>query len=650
MNEITLMPIGCLWDKGFFIPSYQRGYRWTKQQVEDLLDDILEFTKKEKTKNEFYCLQPLVVRKHKLERQGKIIEDGWEVIDGQQRLTTIRIILECIREKYLDRKSYKNDYSKEVFHLEYETRPETEKLMKDITKEGRDYIDDHFIKKAYDTILLWFEKKILEGKKPISIYQPILKALALTWDDHIATENASTGIVQVIWYEIQDEKDPIETFRRINMDKIPLTNSELIKALFLREQNFCKDSEDNKSDLLELRQLQIATDWDRIENSLQNDEFWWFLNKDKDDIPPARIEFIFELMKDIALKNDPSLTEIIGNDKDATFRYFNHRLSSKKNDYVTVKTLWDEVKDYFYCFEDWFNNYEWYHYIGFLVYCGRKILDIYLACKDGIHDKEAKIFVKTREDVTRVLQELVRRHFKNVKWTSDKNGPYINLSYDKDKKTIWDLLFLYNIECIVAQCKNGRFIYKFPFKAFKENGKEHWDVEHIDSYTQNGLKDKDPQGKWLESSNHVIDMFKKLRESYKLEFDDLKRLQKRIKEYKDTEQKDDEVFEALHSDIQKIFQEDENNEDIKNNIGNLTLLDSHTNRSYGNALFWAKREIIIKNDQNGLFIPIGTKNVFLKYFDKDGISLTSWSQADIEKYRANIADTLKKFLPSNEEN
>jgi uncharacterized protein with ParB-like and HNH nuclease domain len=77
-NKLRLKPIKRLLTKEFFIPSYQRGYRWTKRQVEDLLNDVFEFYEKTKEKNEFYCLQPIVVT----DRNGK-----WELIDGQQRLT-----------------------------------------------------------------------------------------------------------------------------------------------------------------------------------------------------------------------------------------------------------------------------------------------------------------------------------------------------------------------------------------------------------------------------------------------------------------------------------------------------------------------------------------------------------------------------------
>lgn len=62
----------------FYIPSYQRGYRWSETEVVRLLDDIYQNGKKN------YCLQPVVVRKK---------EDQYELIDGQQRLTTLYLMV-----------------------------------------------------------------------------------------------------------------------------------------------------------------------------------------------------------------------------------------------------------------------------------------------------------------------------------------------------------------------------------------------------------------------------------------------------------------------------------------------------------------------------------------------------------------------------
>ena len=64
-NKIELKSVNELIGMKFFIPSYQRGYRWTEQQVNDLLNDVNDFkpTKDESGNESWYCLQPLVVAK-----------------------------------------------------------------------------------------------------------------------------------------------------------------------------------------------------------------------------------------------------------------------------------------------------------------------------------------------------------------------------------------------------------------------------------------------------------------------------------------------------------------------------------------------------------------------------------------------------------
>lgn len=83
------MPLGMQ----FYVPNYQRGYRWKESQVQQLLNDIKEFDYEKNNEKKFYCLQPLVVTEDK--------ENGWVVIDGQQRLTTLFIILTCIERKLI---------------------------------------------------------------------------------------------------------------------------------------------------------------------------------------------------------------------------------------------------------------------------------------------------------------------------------------------------------------------------------------------------------------------------------------------------------------------------------------------------------------------------------------------------------------------
>ena len=197
----------------FFVPSYQRGYRWTPDEVRDLLDDIRQFAEqKEINQAESYCIQPLVVR---------LMESGqWEVIDGQQRLTTIYLITRYINEMWIGRQK------DPMFSIHYESRDKTEEFLQQlaVNEDGTVTINDEnidfaHITKAYAAINNW-----------------VNESSNLNRDDFVSKLRRS---VRVIWYEPVGA-DSVKIFTRINSGKIPLTNAELIRGLFLKSSNFSR--------------------------------------------------------------------------------------------------------------------------------------------------------------------------------------------------------------------------------------------------------------------------------------------------------------------------------------------------------------------------------------------------------------------------
>ena len=210
----------------FFVPSYQRGYRWGKDEVLRLLDDIYLNGKKS------YCLQPIVVRKS---------GGSFELIDGQQRLTTLYLIYRYLRKvnPFFDEPS---------FSLEYQTRENSEEFLKNVDLSRREEnVDFWFIANAYETIAKWFEED--------------LRLRAMHVDEYLSED------VKVIWYEVGEDEDAISLFTRLNIGKIPLTSSELVKAMFLSGDGHVGRE----------RQEEIALQWDNMERDLHNDSLWFFL-------------------------------------------------------------------------------------------------------------------------------------------------------------------------------------------------------------------------------------------------------------------------------------------------------------------------------------------------------------------------------------
>ena len=454
-----------------------------------------------------------------------------------------------------------------LFQLDYQTRSDSKKFLNQLEEDTdrKSNVDFFYISNAYKAINDWFEEK--GNKFDTGEFRSKFKFNS-----------------KVIWY-LSNEADSISIFTRINIGKIPLTNSELIKALFLNSSNFL-----NQESKLRLRQLEIATEWDNIENSLQNDKFWFFLNQNS--ISTNRIEFIFNLINE---EPDP-------NDNYDTFRYFTKKFSKGSNEELTNN--WNEIKRYFQRFSEWFYERELYHKIGFLISTeSTSIKELYLK-SDNI----------TKSEFKKHLDTLIKNELKNID---------INELQYSDGKDVRKVLLLYNILTMLSSSKDNSY---FPFDLYKN---EKWDIEHITS-----VKDKLPEknkAQWVEDAIVFI----------RNETPEEKNLRKLIDAW---DEKDEDGFKILFEKIVTYFNSELREDDDINDLSNLTLLDSATNRSYKNAVFPIKRKTIISRDKQGIFIPICTKNVFLKYFSEYPPTISFWSQEDRENYENDLHNVLNSYL------
>jgi len=576
----------------FFIPDYQRGYRWDSRQVKNLLNDIWSFKDTCKD-NDFYCLQPIVVQPISEERikKNNLSDDKWyEVIDGQQRLTTIRIILSFIVNEHLRRpmiEAYKNDN----IIIKYQTRPHVQEFLNDI-KPSSDNIDYYYISEAYTTVKDWFSK--LD-------FNEINRFL-----DIFLAKQDKDNPVKVIWYEIEDNVKQVDVFSRLNIGKIPLTNAELIRALFLNSTNFEGNNEVIYS------QIQISKEWDEIEQTLQDDSFWYFIYKGTKEYS-TRIEFIFDLLMEKKSEDEYFYTfyEFID-------EFNKYKLENKKPD---ISSIWKFVKDYFLKFNEWFNNDEIYHYIGYLVHNGYEITKVL-----NLSETESKI--KFKENLKKEIASIINYEIDTIGY--------------KNRKEVWEVLLLFNIETLIQNKSNIRF----PFHLLKNKA---WDIEHIRSQNDKSI-DKKERKKWVDdlllyfTEETDID-----NQRIKIEKSKNKKILYPLLELKQASEINDNKFTEVHNLMEKYFKEDKEF-DNKDTISNLALLDAATNRSYGNAFFPVKRSIIIGKDMRGVFVPICTKNVFLKsYSSRHIIDNQNWTQSDADDYLNAIKKMLKDYLIINKD-
>ena len=656
-NSIHQYAIGELLDgRYFYIPSYQRGYRWTVKQVGDLLRDLLcfanDFTNEEteKKKDQFYCLQPIIARpitdEEKLrfifrdEYNEDIKEHGvWEIIDGQQRLTTIYLLYKyLLDQKGWDAEKLKEEEDgKELYHIHYATRDSSAKFLENLSVsmindscgEGfKRNVDFFHMTNAFKYIAEWIKKDGKDINLRYNLGGSLDNVRTSFFKLLNGTSDTKGGSVQVLWYEIAEskEKNTIKEFQKINTGKIRLTDAELIKGLFLLKKNFTAGDK-------YIKQSELALEWEFIENTLHTNNFWYFLQRKGSDMP-NRIDFLFHLIYkkhvlqhiqeeewDRILRSvdeklmDPRQSEI--------FRFYYNRFEGKMGEDLQqeVATAWNEVMELFRTLDDWFCSPSTYNFIGLLSQCGEDL------CRLILHfDRMPEQSSKT--DFECYLKKRISYHLRGIKIDIDKN---LILNTYKERDNIYKLLLTLNILLLNEQ--NQQFesdsdVYKFPFDVLCA---QNWDIEHIDSFHTNALKKEEDKIAWINTA--MEDRSEELSE------EEREQIQTHL---------DEKTYDIAIGILKKNAKEVEVDEEIKNSIGNLTLLDATTNRSYGNSLFCTKRRIIIERIKQGVFIPIATQYIFAKFFDLKGTNRSLWTEEDMNAYHRYVYDVIANYIKDEE--
>ncbi len=394
----------------FYVPDYQRGYRWGVEEVRMLLNDMLSLLSIPDERKRRYCLQPIVVK-----RRG----NDYELVDGQQRLTTIYMIYNYISKKF-DGMLPGPKYS-----IVYETRENSEEFLQniDLSRET-EYPDFWFMAQAYREISQWFSEQ-----EKSSVYWQITQLFEKS--------------VFIIWYEVGESEKVIELFERLNIGRIPLTSAELVKAMFL-----CRDN----SGLTNAKQDEIALQWDSIERDLHDESFWGFLSDRPGKEYPTRIDLILNMMAG----NDGRQRE-----KYATFFYFDDRRKENSD----MNKLWGDIQHTYLILKDWYENHKLYHKIGYLIASRAKtLLQIFELSKN-----------KKKSEFVNALDEWIRE---SIWIKGNKNYAELSYSNDNDYDIISKVLLLFNVVSVQNIDKETQ---RFPFDLFKfgTKGDESWSLEHI---------------------------------------------------------------------------------------------------------------------------------------------------------------------------
>lgn len=529
----------------FFVPAYQRGYRWGRDEVTRLLDDI------QASAGAPYFLQPVVV---------KARSDGsWELVDGQQRLTTLFLILRQISQHL---PTLRVNYS-----LEFETRPTSAAYLQDPTAENSQAnIDFLHIHAAWRCIEDWFANQDNPPLAAINFYKYLSES------------------VSVIWYQAPPEIDSTTLFTRLNIGRIPLTDAELIKALVLARSRKAR------------REREIAAQWDAIESDLRTEELWAFVTG-RTKPEPTHITLLLDTLAGTPASGPRPLFH--------TFETLRPQIEQD------AQALWDRVVDLHSLVLGWYEQRDLFHKIGYLIARNHRFTDLVALSENcAKHEFEARLDERIRSGLNLAPSDLAELRYGNPKATA--------------------VLLLMNVETVRRLTSSSeRF-------SFREYATKKWSLEHIHARNAEQLNRADQWSEWLRLHRNALPGLTHVDEQDRQAL--VTKIDAALEDISST------AFASLEQEITALFSLGPDVTDI-DTIDNLALLASDDNSALSNSVFEVKRRHVLARDQRGSYIPICTRNVFLKYYTAtEGQQIHYWGDHDREGYLAAMRSHVSPYL------
>ena len=564
----------------FFVPSYQRGYRWGKEDVRRLLDDVWE------SRGRPYSLQPVVVKPHSSSHSDV---SEWELIDGQQRLTTLYLVLQYMRRE--TQCGLGAPYS-----LCYETRDKSEQYLQSLDPQDQNSnIDFYHLYHADRAIQKWFQQW---GDK---------FAQNATANDMLSYLFKSVGI---IWYEAAPTTSATELFTRLNVGRIPLTDAELVKAALL-----------TAIPTTDHRAQEVAAQWDGIERDLHQPEVWAFVTglseKKTSEQYPTRISLLLDTLAD----NLKDTTTFIGK-RPRYYTFDQLREQIEKN----PTTFWEQVVALHAQILGWLAQPSIYNKIGYLVTTGKPFREIAI---------EANGMKKSAFDAH--LTQLIRDKLKISKNDVEE------LSYKNEAKLLL-MLLLMNVETV------SKTRQRFPFAR---HNAETWSLEHIHAQNSEGLNKAEQWRSWLENHRDALQTVKSDKDETNIATMTLEigiaiaKINNNIGS-SGSNTFSGQDFVDLSQRVVKLLSDDDTDHHSIDSIRNMALLSSGQNSGLSNAVFEVKRRKVLVWDYEGKYVPVCTRNIFLKYYSgADALQPHFWSTKDKDAYIAAIHTILTPYYLNN---
>lgn len=605
-----------LGERTFHIPPYQRGYKWRPKDVRKLLDDIDSFSPDIEL-DTFYCVQNITLVESAKDK------DAYNVVDGQQRLTTMTVILSYLEEYGLIKNKLSYDVREETasFIRSFLYQPSKlgnysswEKFLEGHKDEDYDYQDIYYLFQAFQAVKEWFEKTACDKE---SMKEKLLNHVKFI-------------------INLPRNIDEQELFENLNGKRVPLDGADLVRALIItriakQEAGAAQDSV--KADVL--------MNEHRVRTGMLLDEInqWW---SDTD-----RQTYFRHFAKEAKSSNDETnrfdtkhypinllyslYTLIHTNEKEkATVSVASFEQRCKEGE-----RLLTDLTDLQRTIACWYDDKELYHLILFVsIYCDNKehtFRDLYQRWQETSRRAftlELKRYI--RNDIS-VIENLLPKN--NEKESAAESDDKKESDDEQEKKENWynDGLTVVCVLLDIIHLLNTDSTQRLPphhFKRYKE------DFEHIFPQTPIGDKIADPK-----KQTEILQAYLKIINEERAAAQELTITNPQW----DDDNWKNQTKETINNALSEVLN--------VNSLGNMCLLDESVNRGYGNDFFLEKRIDIMRKSQTGHYIRPHVYDAFNKAFLKreedhiDTEGMGRWSKSDITARRKYIVNTIKHFLP-----
>lgn len=580
----------------FNIPEYQRGYKWTVDNIIQLLEDLKGF--KQNSSDEFYCLQNITITKTNINGHS-----CFNVIDGQQRLTTLFILI-----SYIQRNMSNKVLSAESNILRYSIREETDKFLRESILTG-DY---------------WNDVEYKPATKDQYYIAEVAKAVAEWFNINNLEERTILDHLKLIVNKVESGEEET-VFASLNGGKVDLDGADLVRAILITraakqkypslisEKTLHQNANDDinlninikVSSLGKINEFRVKLG---IELDMMNN--WWSDRKVRsyfEQLLPNRIsqnksfkysEYPIDLLYYAFFEAYKDKLATHGN-TDLDLRIFENGIDKDGEGGNDHLEFYKEVKEFHLTLVDWYNDDEIYNLLGYLMY-NYKSASVSFAMLWN----EWKL-TESKSDFKSKLKRIIREQLALAFPESD------------DSTDIADKLIL--LRKSITNIAENWYVKDFIIRFLP-------------------LLDLIPEKKTV--GNSVRTIFKRLNPDYfKCNQEDKEHVRSQTRQ----------IAEENMTEEDRLALEEENRQGI-NSIGNIVLLKASINRSYGNVDLVKKMDRIAREHiMNDTYIRPHTLNVFLSKLQtlKDnGISEDSvfWSEEDIVKTVKAIDSSLTDYL------